>query len=530
MPLIGIKDSGKHGVHKDRPAYELPVAAWSEARNIRFREGAARLMEGHAAVLGTPTVTPKWLLPVKTSTNSFWIYAGNTKVYAVEGVTHTNITRQSAGVDVDYAAPAEPPWNGGVLNGVPILNNSVDVPQMWLPVSAAQRLQNLSSWPATLRAKSVRPFKNFLVAMHLQKSAVDYPYLVKWSDAADPGTVPSSWNEADPTTISGESATLAETGDFIVDGHPLRDIFVIYKESSTWGMQFIGGQFIFRFYKMFDDFGMLTHECTREFKGRHFVVTRDDIVVHDGNQWESVGHQRYRRNLFSRIDGTNYHRTFVTADYNAKEMWICFPETGQSTCTRALIWNWESNTFTERELPGVNHVAFGNVRTSGEESWDTGADTWETGTDAWDTAGISAATETVLFAKESTAALLEGNNGYTFDGAPISAILERTGIPLVGQDKEGNPLVDPTVVKLCRGIYPKLQAAPGATFTVQLGGQMFQDGPVTWQPEQTFDPATQFKIDSLFSAKYLAIRWMSTGSQSWQLDSMQWDIERAGRY
>lgn len=394
MPIITLRDVGKYGVGKDTRPHTLPPGAWSRSQNIRFRDRLAGNIGGHERIFSVPRITPLWLLYAKTPASSHFIYPGLTKIYQWDGLSHKNITRQTAGVDVDYAASEVIGWNGGMLNGIAILNNGVDLPQSWNPYTPAARAVNLANWPTTDRARVIRPHKAFLIALNLTKSGTEFPYLVKWSDAADPGFVPGSWDETDPTTLAGENP-LAEGGDFIVDGLDLRDTFIIYKESSVWLMQFVGGQFVFRFQKLFDDFGLLSQECVREFKSRHFVVSNDDIIIHDGNQWESIGKEKVRRNLFNNINPEQISKVFVQADYKNTEMWICYPESGVTYCNRALIWNWEEGTFTERDIPGLVHMAYGQVSLEESETWDSFSGEWDAASTIWDS-GLGTRTEEQL--------------------------------------------------------------------------------------------------------------------------------------
>ena len=115
---INVNNVGAVGVVSDVPATELPLEAWTDARNVRFHEGVVEKFQGHTPVLDPPSIAPYFLMPVQTGSTYFWAYAGLTKVYATEASAHYNITRQTASVDVDYSASATDRWTGGVLGGV----------------------------------------------------------------------------------------------------------------------------------------------------------------------------------------------------------------------------------------------------------------------------------------------------------------------------------------------------------------------------------------------------------------------------
>ena len=63
---------------------------------------------------------------------------------------------------------------------------------------------------------------------------------------------------------------------------PLGDVNIVYKEDSIWSMAFEGGQSIFGFRQLFDDVGILGRHCAKSFNNKHFVVSEDDVYVHDG--------------------------------------------------------------------------------------------------------------------------------------------------------------------------------------------------------------------------------------------------------
>ena len=71
-----ITGLGTVGIIKDQPAYTLPPNAWSDGRNVRMSEGSVEKFLGHRQAIGTPTAAPYFVLPIKTATAAYWIYAG----------------------------------------------------------------------------------------------------------------------------------------------------------------------------------------------------------------------------------------------------------------------------------------------------------------------------------------------------------------------------------------------------------------------------------------------------------------------
>ena len=59
------------------------------------------------------------------------------------------------------------------------------------------RSRQLDRLVSELESRYCSPVQNYLIALDLTKSGTRYPHMVKWSAAADPGTVPASWDETD---------------------------------------------------------------------------------------------------------------------------------------------------------------------------------------------------------------------------------------------------------------------------------------------------------------------------------------------
>lgn len=161
------------GVNKDLSSGTLPLGAATGALNIRFREGYAEICLGQQDAYCPAPIAPISAFACQIGTVRYWIVLSQAKAYCVTGIpaVWTNITRQTASVDTDYAAELNTLWNGGVLNGVPFFNNGVDSPQMWAPVALTQRVQGLTAWPASTTCRVMRPFNNYLFAFDVTVSA-----------------------------------------------------------------------------------------------------------------------------------------------------------------------------------------------------------------------------------------------------------------------------------------------------------------------------------------------------------------------
>lgn len=359
---------GTPGIVRDTPAHKINPAAFSDGQNVKFNTKGAESLVGDLGVFSTALTTPLWYQWFPPLSNPVWVYADLLNVYTVQGTTHTDITRAS-GV---YAAIPTERWQATVFNGVGVLNNTIDVPQAWTEFNPSTLLVDLPNWDGTRRAKSIKTFKNFLVALNMTDSGINRPYRVLWSDSADSGTVPGSWDSTDPATDSRE-VDLAQTEDHLVDQLFLGDINVIYKERTTWGMSFIGPPNYFRFWNILEDRGLLHRDCMVQTPLGHCVATQDDIIVHNGqkNQSQSIIHGTLRNWLFKSIDSTNFKNCFMFSFLRNNEVYFCFPEIGEQYATLAIVWNWKEGNIGVRDLSTTPFISIGPVGDSliEDESW-----------------------------------------------------------------------------------------------------------------------------------------------------------------
>ena len=124
------------------------------------------------------------------------------------------------------------------------------------------------------------------MALNLTEGGTNLPNKVRWGDTAEDFNFPSTWTAA--ATNDAGAVTIGDEADEIIDGLALKESFIIYKGNSTWIANYIGGNLVFSFKKLFNDTGILTRNCVQEFEGKHFVVTQGDVIVHNGVSKQSV--------------------------------------------------------------------------------------------------------------------------------------------------------------------------------------------------------------------------------------------------
>lgn len=528
MPTIEINDLDKLGAVRDEPSYQIAPEAFTTALNMRVIDGGLQRMSGNEQVFGTPGVAPHFAVALSSVAQNFWVYTSLLKGYVYDGASHTNITRQTAAVDVDYSAAETRDWNGTILAGIPILNNGHDVPQFWGTPTVATKLANLTNWPATLRARKVVAFGAYLVAIYITDSGAIYPHLVRWSnETSSPGTLPNSWDITDPTVDAGAYDLPDVQSGVLVEALPLGGKLMLYKEQSTWVMRRVGGRVVFAFDTLFDTLGILAPRCV-SITGdgfNHVVMTQDDIIIHNGSSKpQSIIDRRLRRSIFNDLDPTNYLNSFTFTDSEFKEVWCCYPQQGQVYANKAVVFNYKTGAVTEADV-AFRNAASGVIDSANVDLWSDGggADTWEVDTGPWS----SAERRRIVLCDPANSKFLQQNTGLIRNGSTYDAILQRIGLSVVGKKRTGEWIVDHEVMKFVSRLWPKIQGGP---VRVRVGFQQLVNGPVTWKDYKDFDPSLKMTADFVGCGRATAIEFSTAAPVDWRIDGYKIDVQKAGNF
>lgn len=511
-----IQDLDKVGFLSDLPNHEVPENGFTSVLNVKFDNGKVSKVKGWKQVFGTNPVVPYNALTFDNQSSLYWILLGQQKIYVTDmSGSYTNITRQTAGADVNYSATQDLNWTHGVLNGeLPFFNNGVDSPQVW-DGNVSNKCTNMKyntsqTWnDLSYTCNSMRAFKNYLFALDVTKAGVRYPNLVKWSSSAVAGSEPDTWDESDTLYDAGETY-LSDDAGFLIDSAPLKDTLMIYGEGTTYGCQYIGGRFVFRFYRLFND-GILSRRCIAPIRNNHLILSLNDLILHDGHTVNSIISNRDKSWLFNNIDQDNFQRSFLTPNYRENEIWVCFPSTGQTQANLALVWNYEKNTFSQREIPSCNHIGYGIVDPGDSLVIDNQSQIIDTDTSTYDQRTYN---PTVYYPVAC------GTNFYQLDsteqqaGTNMTAYAERLGL-----DFESNRH------KSIKRIIPRMSGTGSVTFSLAL--QKNPNSAVTYK-NYTFTPGSDYKIDVRGTNRLIGYRILSSSNITWELHSVDFEYTLAG--
>lgn len=542
MPNLPVRNMGGSGVITDIHPYDLPPNAISGGVNIRFENRKITrgpvFREVHEYAAG---FEPSYLFSIPP------VVEGNDQIIAVasNGSSILSLTGGSTVVDLTPTTPpviaTELPWTHTFLGSVAYLNHKDSVP-LQKAVSDAKFLP-LTAWPTNFRTRALRSYKDFLIALGVSKAGTEYPTMVKWSDIAQFGGAPASWDPTSTTNSAGENI-INEMKTPIIDGLTLRDSFIIYCENEVWLMDYIGGNFLFRWRKLYDRAGIINSNCVVQVDGLHYVFDRHDIYVHDGASKKSICHGKVKDFIFDGIMQDKRHLCFVSHDPNLNEIHFNYPSgdavvgfhNPTTGCNRAAVYNYLNETWSFYDLPNVTATANANIPLG--ISYDSlGTATYRDIGGSYRVSGDSQE-QHVLFASRTDA-----GQGITkprilgldllYGGRLVKpvctevlrpAFAERIGIDM---DEEGAPLPS---YKVIHTIYPQLGLQGDQAVTFQFGASDIVDQSPVWTGDLPFDPRVNSKVDTgRVAGRYLGWRLRYSGYGDFSFSGMDAKMTARGR-
>ena len=513
MPTVPFRGVGELGVISDLPSTDLPLNAWQDARNLRFSNG----------IVSRYSVFKTFDSGYSYAKQPIGVFDGGGSAgegFTVTAFTDGSLEQYSSGA----ASDVTPAGTLGVsteqfttcqLGGVTYFNREIDVP-VYRGDPSTGAFAPIPAWDSTWRTASLRSFKDFLIALNVSKGPTEYPVMVKWSDAAQAGVPPSNWDSTILSSLAGENI-LNDCRDELIDGVSLGDTFIIYGKTQTFRMDFIGAPFVFRFQKIFDDFGAMSKNCAVEVDGKHYVFTNKDILVHDGFNKQSIISSRNYDKVFKNIDFDNKDRCFVYHDWVKREIGFAYPSIQDDAavpldqsngCNMAAVFNYEFNTWTFVDLPSV--VGATTTSQSIQVSWeDTG--NWPDEIGSWGSFDGKRPASLVMSSTDHNA--ITGNlyflddieGGYLTNRTspdceyPAFGVWKQKDIDDLGLDLYGR--------KLIKRIVPQFASEdPDAIVNIQFGQAPNVNADVVWQPSYPMQVWNEVKYDTRINDRYLSMR------------------------
>jgi len=362
MPIVPLQNFGKYGVVNDTLNSALPIGTWTDARNMRFTGiQMEKMLEPTMMYPWSDDYPPVWMQGWADSASTYLVVATQTELFFLlrnsdaDAGTWLNVTRDSGPYD------ASGTWDSFAWGDTCIFNNGADVPQIfdqnelkfidlpnWGLVSTADDIANFAAPSRQTGAicKILKPYKNQLVAMGISEQGLFQPNTVWWSDITSLSTIdttgpegsgPPSWDYESPETASAKSEVGIGYGAITCAAN-LNENMVIYTDNSATLMQFVGGGFIMSFRRLFNK-GAAGQKCAVEFNNQHFVLSRDQIYLHDGSTVKLIAKDRVEEEFFRRLgkqgrfggsEEIDWERIQVVQNPDRKEISIIYDRVGEA--------------------------------------------------------------------------------------------------------------------------------------------------------------------------------------------------------
>ena len=489
---------------EDIPPAEVGPEFWTQMRNFYMRVGYAQRISGVSQFFLNWTDEPLNLTNVFSATLNFWVVMGKDTVQVIDQGGGVNDITPAIYVGPILAAES----NQTIINGFPVQNFRQEPPTFW-DLSTSNICAPLPGWPAATTCRSIRTFNNFLFALNMTESGTEFPTKLRWSSAAEPGTVPTEW-VATATNNSGD-ASLADTAGGIIDAAALRGQFVIYKQHATYLANFVGGSFVFTFRKFLTTSGIMARNCVTEALGNHIVMTDGDVLIHDGQNVRSLVDEKLRRFIFLQIDPVNFINSFVFNYRAAKEVFICFPTQGFVEPNVAVVWDYAHDLLSIRELSETwSHAESGLVLSSSAAlDWDGQTDTWNESAGSWNRAQFTGAFERVLSSVAVSTdigdGVVDGNSRLIFVDDTSTL---RDDSAVIGQiTRESLDLGNPEAFKFVRRVWPRVEGSTGTVLKIRIGVQDEPSAGITWSPQQDFAINVDDFLNFDLSGRFISVRF-----------------------
>ena len=498
------------GLALDIPANEVGPDFYTGGNNVLFRDGFAERIGGNRQVYTQNDVNPVYHLlnvraPGGVTESNFWLVFGTNVIKALETTNINNITGASL---TSVANPWQ--WASTLLNNIPCFTNGLDIPRYWAG-DVGTSSANLPGWPAGTICKSIAAFKFHLFALDIDGPSGHFESQILWSDAAPPGSVPSTWI-ASASNQAGDTI-LADTPGPAMCAAALQDTLLVFKRSSTYAVNFVGGNEVFSIRLLDGVHGALTRHSAIDVGGKIFVVSDGDIFLTDGVNWQSISIERVRDRLFSQLEQSSYENLYCVYNRATSEVWVCYPTTGNTFADEALIYNVATDSWGVRSLTNGTCAEVGVINdTAQSEAWDVDSQFWDNDPSAWNSANFSLATEQLVNGHNSAILTLEDANTSTI----LSASLQKNDLSMG----------DPERFKFVRRVHIRTNNDPG-DLNIRIGARDSVTAAISYFVDQILSAPNSY-IDCLVMGKFISVEIDSSGDKIWQVTGIDFEYELRG--
>ena len=507
-------DFSSIGLMVDVPSNAIPQGGWSDALNVRCRNGSvqgvnafasdillhhtdANIANGEAKAVcqytpaGGSSLVIAYIVKGVNGNGSVLLYdtggSGNSRWDDITNATAVNVFT----FDDDY------PPQIFVFNELIIVNPGTDAPpQFTTATNAAGSLAPIPGWQndstgSPIICRILRPYNQRLIAMSIKEehgagTADDVYQPIDFLFSSHITTIASltaaQWTAS--TTNTAGDAFLNATPGKILDGGQLGEFFIAYKTDSVVRVRETGDTSVLAIESIFEDDGIYSTRCFANIgNSQHLVVGNYGIYIHDGqSERKDIAKDLFKDTMYALVKSTERNRTFVFQQTRDKEVWLCLPTTSNSTtgCDLAFVYDYSSGKIHKRTLPGIT-------------------DLFETELDG----------QLKIFGTKSGTTLQTLSN----------TVLESAGF----FERQDDNLGDNTKVKCINRIEVN---SKGSVKLALTGTQHLGDSKT--YTDVTFNPDTDHKIDLRTSGRYMNLRVTMNGTTNPELSKLQFKVKAMG--
>ena len=198
-------------------------------------------------------------------------------------------------------------------------------------------------------------------------------------------------------------------------------------------LDFTGDALVWRRRTVSQNAGLIGRDALVEVSGRHYFISNEDILVFDGNQAQSLLHNRLRKRFASTLNEDARHTSFAAHNKMMGEVWFCVPEEGYDEPNMAYVFNYRDDTWSLRDLSTertFSHACYGNQPTV-ISAWDDWEGVWANERTTWATANRQAFDGVMIGSSGPDVYNIDTQNPHE-EG--LTTFIERTHLPIVGHD------------------------------------------------------------------------------------------------
>ena len=520
--LANVRDIGSVGVISDVAAWDLPPNALTDGRNFRVAAGKVSA-SGGSQLVSTEGSARGEIGHIEQSTDfegtTAWLVCHDSGIDSYENNAFTALYNSGA------VSPSG--WTSCQIGQVTFFNNPAIGPIYFTDWAGTDPVKELEWAPgqtwteAGVACRILQSHKNFLFALGCTEPDPDtgvltyYEDRVRWSHPCEPNGVPYTWQEPseDPSSLAGY-LTLGR-GGAIVGAESLRDSFVIYSRQALNVLDYTGDALVWRRRTLSQNAGLIGRNALVEVRGKHYYISNEDIIVFDGNQAQSLLHNRLRKRFAGTLNEDARDTAFATHHKTMQEIWFCVAEYGYDKPNMAYVFNYLDNTWSLRDLSTERvfaHALYGNQPTK-VKSWAEWAGNWEGERTTWASANRQPFDGALIGASGSDVYNIDTQNP---EEEGLTTFIERESMPIVGHE-------DVTTVTR---IYPQVEG--NTPVTISLGSHQYAGGGSTWKSSVEFDPRNDRKVDIRTTGELHSYRMEGPASGNFNITGFDAEFHPAG--